>query len=548
MSNEAPVRTISTQVAIVGGGPVGIALAIALGQHGVRCCVIERHSAPQQVPKGQNLTQRTMEHFRSWGCATELRAARTMRADRPITGWTSYGSILGEHRYPWMPREEVGAFYAEANERLPQYRTESVLRTRLAELDSVTVLTGFTAEEVGQSSELAWVAATTRDGERIRIEAQFLVGCDGARSVVRTQTGIGQERSDVERLMVLAVFRSTEFDELVEPLDISFANVLNPTMDGYWQFFGRVDDRETWFFHCPVAPGTDTENIDLSEILHSAAGASFNFEIEHLGFWELRFELADSYSDGRIFIAGDAAHSHPPYGGYGINTGFEDAANLAWKLIAEIEGWAGPDLLASYSAERRPVFASLRDRFIRRSIEVDRAFLQNYSPAQDPDAFTEAWAQRSFGTAAEVDSYEPNYEGSPLLTSSIPGAAPGAVGAHLARARAGHHLAPGELADGGAVFDGTTIGFTLLTLQQAGAQELVDQAAEWGLPLRIATMTADTSLAYEAEVVLLRPDHFVAWAGDRVPGAEVLGYAVGRPATSIPPSNMTQTRSVLDPA
>jgi 2-polyprenyl-6-methoxyphenol hydroxylase-like FAD-dependent oxidoreductase len=134
--------------------------------------------------------------------------------------------------------------------------------------------------------------------------------------------------------------------------------VLHPKLDGYWKFFGRVDLGTTWFFHAPVPPDTTRDNFDFERFLHEAAGAEFDVAFEHIGFWDLRFAVADTYRQGRLFIAGDAAHSHPPYGGYGINSGFEDAANLSWKLAATLQGWGGPGLLDSYTAERQPVFAS----------------------------------------------------------------------------------------------------------------------------------------------------------------------------------------------
>ena len=118
--------------------------------------------------------------------------------------------------------------------------------------------------------------------------------------------------------------------------------------------------------------------------------AEFDVEFEHIGFWDLRFAIADRYRAGRIFIAGDAAHSHPPYGGYGVNSGLEDARNLAWKLAAVVQGRAGDALLDSYDAERRPVFASTMDDFIARSIEADRQFLNTFNPAANRAAFESA--------------------------------------------------------------------------------------------------------------------------------------------------------------
>src|SRR5204862_5266447 len=114
-------------------------------------------------------------------------------------------------------------------------------------------------------------------------------------------------------------------------------------------------------------------------------------EFEHIGFWDLRFMLADSYRQGRIFVAGDAAHSHPPYGGYGVNSGLEDARNLGWKLAASLQGWGGERLLDSYDAERRPVFASTIRDFIAKSIEDDHQFLDAYDPQRDRTAFQQAW-------------------------------------------------------------------------------------------------------------------------------------------------------------
>jgi len=128
------------QVIIVGGGPVGMGLAIELGQRNVRCIVVERYAQPQPIPKGQNLTQRTMEHFHFWGVEKDVRAARTIPPEYGIGGLTAYGTLLGEYSYDWMQRELVRPFYFTDNERLPQYATESVLRRRAGELATVEML------------------------------------------------------------------------------------------------------------------------------------------------------------------------------------------------------------------------------------------------------------------------------------------------------------------------------------------------------------------------------------------------------------------------
>jgi 2-polyprenyl-6-methoxyphenol hydroxylase-like FAD-dependent oxidoreductase len=407
----------TTDVVIVGGGPVGMGLAIDLGQRGVRCVVVERYIQPQPFPKGQNLTQRTMEHFQAWGAESQLRAARTIPPEYGIGGLTAYGTLLGEYSYDWLQRDLVKPYYHAANERLPQYATEAVLRKRAAELPKIETIYGWSAESVVQDDDGVELVLTERQGTgRRELRAKYVIGCDGSRSVVREQAGITQTRTDHDRVMVLLVFRSTELHSLLERFPgKSYYNVLHPDLKGYWKFLGRVDLGNTWFFHAPVPLGTTEHNFDFREFLHEAIGAEFAIEFDHIGFWDLRFAVADSYRAGRIFIAGDAAHSHPPYGGYGVNSGFEDARNLAWKLAAVVQGRAGDALLDSYEAERRPVFLSTVNDFIAKSIERDSQFMSSFDPSVNRTAFESEWQARAKGAVGEVHAFEPNYEGSPIV-------------------------------------------------------------------------------------------------------------------------------------
>jgi 4-hydroxyisophthalate hydroxylase len=524
-------ETIHADVAIVGGGPVGLGLAIGLGQLGVRVTVIERYEQPQPIPKGQNLTTRTMEHFHFWGCEPELRAARTIPRSFGMGGMTAYGTLLGEHHYDWMQREIVRPFYFQDNERLPQYATEAVLRARAAALPGVTALYGWTAKALTETADGVSLDIEQRGGgDPCRIVATYVAGCDGSRSFVRETAGITQTRNDHDRLMVLLVFRSEGLDRLLRRHPgKSFFNVLTPELQGYWKFFGRVDANATFFFHAPVPVGTTRENLDFMNLLHESVGAPFDVEMRYIGFWDLRFAVADTYRKRRLFIAGDAAHSHPPYGGYGINTGFEDVANLAWKLAATLKSWAGPALLDSYSAERQPVFASTARDFIARSIEVDRDFVAGFHPERDPAAFMAEWTARKSGARAEVNAFEPHYEGSPVVLSPGGGTA-SAVGAHMHRARAGHHLSPFALPGGGNVYDNLGGGgFTLLDLgaDPAEAGRFAAAAARHGVPLRIiAEKSGEAGLHYESPLVLVRPDQYVAWSAGET--AEDADEAVAR--------------------
>jgi len=520
-SKQSNMHTpLHTDVVIIGGGPVGLGLAIELGQRGIRCILAERHTDPQHIPKGQNLTQRTMEHFHFWGAEPQLRAARTIPPEYGIGGLTAYGSLLSNYHYDWLQRELVKPFYFKDNERLPQYETEKVLRHRLAELPSVQTMYGWDCDSIVQDEQSATVTLLDRATRTPQvIHAQYIVGCDGSRSTVREQAGLTQTLSDHDRRMVLLVFTSQELHTLLARFPgKSFYNVLHPDLEGYWKFFGRVDLGNTWFFHAPVPLGTTADNFDFKRYLHESVGAEFHVEFKHIGFWDLRFALADGYRADRVFIAGDAAHSHPPYGGYGVNSGFEDARNLGWKLAAVLQGWGNEALLNSYDAERRPVFASTIDDFIAKSIETDRLFLESHDPIRDPIAFETAWQARSQGAIGEVHAFEPHYEGSPVVCHATqPNSASSAKGSHQFKARPGHHLAPATLKNGTNVYEALGEGYTLLSIgNEASSEQAWRQAAiEAGIPLTIIRQEAGTEVdRYEARWTLVRPDQFVAWTSE----------------------------------
>ncbi len=528
-------QTLETQVCIVGGGPVGMGLAIALGQRGIRVVVLERTKVLHQIPRGQNLTARTMEHFHFWGAEQQIRAARTVPANWGMGGMTTYGTLLGKYRHDWMKRELVGQYYYTGNERLPQYQTEAVMRARVAELPSVQVILDRSVNAVTQDDSGVTCVASSRDGaETVTVRAHYAIGSDGARSAVREAAGITQTYNDHNRLMVLLVFKSTGLHEkLADYPGKSFFNVLHPEQKGYWRFFGRVDLGTTWFFHCPVPLGTTKDNFDFRALVYECAGAEFDIEFQHIGFWDLRFSVADTYRAGRLFIAGDAAHSHPPYGGYGVNAGLEDAANLEWKIAANLQGWGGDALLDSYSAERQPVFASNARDFIAKSIEVDRELVENYSPEADLAAFEAQWTARTSDATAEVNSFEPHYEGSPAVFGPAGGVS-SSVGKHAFTARAGHHLTPTQLSDGRNLFEALGTGFTLVALDAASADVAAFEAAATALKVPLTVVYDDLAGdrgKYDSRLLLVRPDQYVAWTR-RESGADaetVLRRAAGLP-------------------
>jgi 4-hydroxyisophthalate hydroxylase len=522
-------------VVIVGGGPVGVGLAIDLGLRGIRSILVERYESPQPIPKGQNLTQRTLEHFYFWGAEKELRAARTIPSDYGMGGITSYGTLLSGYYYDWLQRELVRPFYFTDNERLPQYATEAVLRQRASEIPAITTLYGWTCENLRQDVSGVDVEIVDRAGNKRSLRAAYVIGCDGSRSIVRQNAGITQTLSDHDRLMVLLVFRSIGLHKLLERYPgKSFFCVLHPELEGYWKFFGRVDLGTTWFFHAPVPADTTRDNFDFRSFMHEAAGADFDVEFEHIGFWDLRFAVADNYRAGRMFIAGDAAHSHPPYGGYGVNSGLEDSVNLSWKLAAVLQGWAPPALLDSYSAERQPVFATTAGEFIEKAIFKDREFLNTHNPSRDQADFEAAWQKRKSGTFDEVNSFNPNYAGSPIVLGR-PHAVSSAIGSHQYAALAGFHLTPQLLSSGKNVYEELGEGFTLIDLGgNDAASAFAQAAAALHVPLKTIKDTAKGGREkYQASLILVRPDQFVAWTTeassiDKAEAVQVLRRAIGQ--------------------
>src|SRR5258708_2388004 len=342
------------QVVIVGGGPVGVALAVELGQRDIDCALVERRREPQRIPKGQNLTQRSVEHFYFWGVADDLRAARLLPPEFPMSGIVAYRDLNNEYWYAPPLREIVNSYYFRNNERLPQYQGEYVLRARMAQLASVEGRFGWVAETIEQDARGARVAIAEDGGAgREILEAGYVVGCGGGHSTVRKQIGIERGGADFNELMVLALFRSRELHEKLKRFPPrSTYRVIHPHLSGYSQFFVRVDVGESWFFHSPVPANTTRDNYDFHGLLQKVAGFAFACDFDYVGFWDLRIAVAEKYQVGRVFIAGDAAHSLPPYRAYGLNNGLDNVVTLGWQITAKLLHCGCDALFQPYTAYR----------------------------------------------------------------------------------------------------------------------------------------------------------------------------------------------------
>ncbi|HEV3009837.1 MAG TPA: FAD-dependent monooxygenase, partial [Burkholderiales bacterium] len=335
-----------TEVLIVGAGPVGLVLAIDLGQKGVRCTLIERKPAPQFLPKMERCNARTMEIFRRMGLAAKVRAAG-LPAEVPMDVYIIRAMNqppLLRHAYPSVAeaRRQIDAcsdasMPLEPYQLISQYTLEPLLKSVAETLPSVSVRYG--CEFLSFSQDSLSVTARTSSGV---IRSKYLVGCDGGASAVRQQLGIGLGgEGDLLRLWQ-GLFHC---EELFDRIPINGG-------PGKGRHYHVADERSTFLImqdstrHWTLHAALDDKR-GMAPQFEKTVGVPVKYEMLYAGEWKQNLLLADRYGSGRIFLAGDAVHLVIPTGGLGMNSGVGDAVDLGWKLAATLQGWGGPKLLAS---------------------------------------------------------------------------------------------------------------------------------------------------------------------------------------------------------
>jgi 2-polyprenyl-6-methoxyphenol hydroxylase-like FAD-dependent oxidoreductase len=526
-----PSSVRDTPVLIAGGGPVGLALAVELGLRGIECLVVEPRPQPTRLrPRAKTLNARTMEHARRWGLAGRLRAAAPLPVSwsqdvsfcttflgREITRFTGVLGLADDGDSP------------ERGQQMPQYVLEEVLREVAAELPAVDLRLGWrlqTLDAAGPGDGDGGVGdgggadgpvhATLLDpaGVEVPVTAEYVVGADGARSVVREQIGARYVGATALRPNTGLVFRSRELVGAVPHPPAVQTWLLNRQTPG---MMGPIDRDGLWWL---IAFGVDGRSADFNpaRLISGALGRELPVEVVSTDPWTARMELVDRCRSGRVFLVGDAAHLNPPFGGHGLNTGIGDAVDLGWKLAATLAGWGGPALLDSYEAERRPLHRRVIDEATSNMATLAPELLDDglERPGADGDRARSAAASRIEQTKrAEYFSTDlvlgHRYQQSPVLPASPPGAGQGpGPGSRPGFAAAGGRLPHQWVSAQVSTLDLVTGGHAILTADGELGARAGGAAAAAGLPVTVTTLERALMRRLGAELIVVRPDQVVA--------------------------------------
>ena len=520
-------------VLIVGGGPVGLGLAVDLGWRGIDCVLIEQGDGTIYHPRANTVNSRTMEFCRRWGIAEAVRQSGAP-PDFPPT--IVYATSLPGYEVCRIERPTHGGHKPlpttpERSQRCNQIWFDPILR-RLAESFPAVLLRyncRFESFERQGDSVVATMhnAAT---GEQERIAARYLIDCSGGHSGIGKTLGIKQEGRPALSYHLNIFLKIKELWNLHDKGKAAFYFLMDKSGD-YGSVI-EIDGNELWRLGVHGEEYRDEpSDQQLRAVIRRALGDKIPYEIISARRWTCRDLVADRFQSPPIFLAGDAVHQHAPSGGFGMNTGMGDAVDLGWKLAGAVAGWGGAALLESYEAERRPVaqrnVGEATDNVMRTSDAELIGLVEDPTPEGDA-------ARRRIGEdivrnraktfISDGIALGYRYE-SPIVIPDGTPPPPDSVMDYVQTSRPGSRAPHGWIGPSGSEGGKSTIdlvgrGFVLLRLGDAApsASGLAAAAAQRGVPLEIVSI-ADPKIAalYERPLVLVRPDGHVAWRAAAAP-------------------------------
>jgi len=528
-----------SQVIVVGAGPVGLTMSIALGQLGVRCILLERNDAPAGLPKMERCNARTMEIYRRLGIVDEIRAAGlpaecpmdvfvvTSLIEEPILH-LPYGSV--QDCRDDIAAHNDGTRTLEPYQLISQYTLEPLLK-EIAERDA-NIDVRFGCEVIRYEDDGDQVTAQVRrsDGTEEAITAEYLVGCDGGASTVRKQLGIKLAGEGEMLTMYQALFRS---DDLYERIPIGKGRHYH-VCDEQSGFIIVQDDTRHFTLHAVMDDASE-----MPKLFEKIVAMPIDYETLYIGQWTQKLLVADRYGEGRVFIAGDAAHLVIPTGGLGMNTGVGDVIDLAWKLQGTLEGWGGDNLLSSYETERRQI--GVRNVAASGRANAGRRKWRSAWRPEIRDKTSEgAEIRANVAEIANVEQRKTNeilgieagyrYIDSPLIWPE-PGEAPDSNNPeYVPSSWPGFRLPHVWLKDGSAIHDHLGKGYVLLRfdLDRVDMSGLIAGFSDLGAPFEVTAFDDPHAVeVYEGyELFLLRPDLHIVWRGNDAPADPALLVAV----------------------
>lgn len=550
MSSATSAATNADQVVIIGGGPVGMMLALNLAALGVRSTLINRETGPRWHPKGSTQNARTMEHYRRLGIVDAVRAVglpRDLQTDvtyfTTLDGWElaritmpSEGEKLAARANAPADDQEVEPLY-----RCNQMHAEAVLFDHVQACALIDKrygheCTSWSENADGVTAEIENLA----NGQRQTIRGRYIAGCDGARGVVRQQLGYAY-RGETPTIqpylggpMVSTYIRAADIPKIARTRCWQYW-VVNTHIRAN---IVAVDGKSEFLFTTRLErPDQEPDQAIIAKSFRDSIGHDIAVEFIGHGTWTAgQFFVAEKFGAGRSWLAGDAVHLFTPSGGFGMNTGVDDAANLGWKLAAMVQGWGGPKLLDSYETERQPVaFRNTgASKALTRSVgatpvapEIGQASAAGEAARREAGEYLSGGRPEFASLGVQLGA---RYDASPITVSDgtpppaddlfdyRPSAVPGGRAPHV-------WIGKGREA-GDSLFDHFGSGFTVLRLgpKPAKADALLAAFARQGVPVKAVDVdSAVTRDLYERDIVVVRPDQHVAWRGSAdPPDAEAL--------------------------
>jgi 2-polyprenyl-6-methoxyphenol hydroxylase-like FAD-dependent oxidoreductase len=535
-------------------------LANELGRRGVSAILVDEKPGTAFNPQANATQARSMEHYRRLGFADEIRR-EGLPADYPtdVAYFTRYtGYELARFQLPSSSRagELVKGMSgswsaAELPHRVSQKYVEAVLRRHAERLPGIRLSYGHRLISYVESGDgvIAEIECLD-DNSRFQVRADFLVGADGPRSMVRQSLEIvyggetGTQRDFMGGRMLAVYLRSPGFYASIPHAKAWMYNCFNGDRRA---FMASVNGRDEFAFHTQLRPGEDEIAITIHEAkaaFQRACDAPIDCEVLSFVTWTAGHALvANGMQRGRVFLGGDAAHLFTPTGGLGYNTAIEDAVNLGWKLASVVKGVSPAGLLDSYEVERRPVALRNTD-YARRFADS----LGLFAPAPDIEDATEAGdeARRTAGVYLEQHAraefnipgvtFGGRYDGSPIIVSDGSQPPPDAANVYVPSACPGGRAPHTWLEDGVSLYDLFGFEWTLLQFGEVMTSQasVVETIRAIGVDVKLVTLPKSLRDLYEADLALIRPDQIVAWRGSASQAGtigRVLARALGHNAS-----------------